>query len=458
MWQGFAGRSALMVTVALAVACGARPPAYDQSVRAPRRAVVWLADGGIDRVTAERLHRTGIDQLVQRRGAVDLAGSAPVLRLRTAAAVEGPIPVAVALEVTGVRDDLGRSQAEAVWRGLAAELDGAVPAELILDLPRLAVGLETFIVALSEVSGVAVVPLLSFEQLQTENGRRVAAAVRTCVVPAYGSDGADLRDIGELDPLPLVNKLESVARSGVRVRPAIVIRPRTEPPLPTLSEGLDTLTEDDATEVSTSSVLDRSFRFNRAMSWNGRRWDRGEVVAVMWQDASRLHAALTEIHRLSLPEVAGWDLVPIPPPDLALGLPRGTLVRYLGGEGPSPDLEVRVDRSGRSARAAMVNRGPFTSTVSRFGNWLQISVPDGWVSAREPGGFERVSRGTVRNGEWSEGDLERANAVRFYEYYLAPGETVVTGSVLLPSSRSRVVVRWNLTLSDGSKQAGEMTP
>ncbi len=39
------------------------------------------------------------------------------------------------------------------------------------------------------------------------------------------------------------------------------------------------------------------------------------------------------------------------------------------------------------------------------------------------GSFERVTRGTVSGGRWEQGDYERVNAARFFEVYLAPGET-----------------------------------
>jgi hypothetical protein len=284
----------------------------------------------------------------------------------------------------------------------------------------------------------------------------IAEAARMCIVPAFGTEGADLRGLGELDPLPLDKKLERLAGTGVRVRLAVVLAPRTDPPLAGPGEDLDSLTEERIATVSTTSTLDRTFVFKRAVTWSGRNWKEGDSVAVTWFDAARLHAALAEIHRLVLPEVAGWDLVSLPPEGRTLGLGREALLRYLGGEGPAPELEVGVDRQGRAVEVSVVNPGPFVTAVSNHGNWVQISVDDGWVQARDRGSFDRVSVGTVRGDEWRDGDVDRVNGVRFSEIYVGPGERITSGEVRLPSSGNPVTVRWHFTLSDGSAITGSV--
>jgi hypothetical protein len=174
-------------------------------------------------------------------------------------------------------------------------------------------------------------------------------------------------------------------------------------------------------------------------------------------DAARLNAALMEMHRLVLPEVAGWDLVALPHEDQALGLGRETLLRYLEGEGPAPAVEVEVERNGRSVRVSLTNTGPFVTAVSNHGNWVQVSVDEGWIQARDRGTFDGLRLGDARGRGWSEGDLDRFNGVRFSEVYLGPDEQVSSGGVRLPSTSSRVTVSWNLTLSDGSAVTGVMT-
>jgi hypothetical protein len=440
--------------VLLALGCGGPPPAYHEPAPAPRRMTVWLDRTGLDVATAERLRLAGVDGVVVRRGTADLRGQAPVLRIEPAPPVEGAIPTGIAIEISGVRPGLDAATAEAVWRALATELDGAIPAEIVLDLPQLADGIEAFIVALRDVSGVAVVPLLSFEQLRDARGRAAALAAGSCVVPAFGTDGAGLRGIGERDPLPLAAKLEPLADAAIRVRVAVSLNPRTEPPLERPGDSLDALTERAAATVSTSSALDRSFRFERAVTWSGRQWSAGDSLAVRWIDASRLRSAIDESHRLLLPELGGWDLVTLPVPGEALGLNREELLRFLGGEGPQPDVELRVERDGRTLQVVLVNPTVFSSAVSNHGNWVQVAVGEGWLKADEAGSFERLERGTLNNGSWEQGSYERVNAVRFFETYLAPGERLVSGRVQVPSASSRVSVQWHLSLADGEEVSG----
>jgi hypothetical protein len=368
--------------------------------------------------------------------------------------VEGSIPLGIALDVTGVREDLDEATAEAVWRALDSDLGGDLPAEVILDLPELADGLGEFLVALQQVSGLSVVPLLSFSQIQTQQGRDVAMAARSCVVPSFGTDGVALRGIGELDPLPLREKLAPLADAGVRVRIGIAIQPRTVPALDGPGEDLDPLTESSSATVSTSSILDRTFTFRRNTTWSGTTWPAGESIAIRWMDASRLRAAFEESHRMALPEMGGWDLVHLPREGQGLGLTRETLIRYLGGEGPEPALELDVQRSGRSVRVSLENASPFATAVSNHGNFVEVSVEEGWVTVDGFGSFDRLIRGTLDRGKWEQGDFERVNAVRFFEVYLAPGEKVTSGTARVPSSRSKVAVRYSLTLFDGANLSG----
>ncbi len=434
--------------------CGGGGPSFQEVAPAPRRLAVWLDESGLDSATSDRMRAAGVDEVVVRRGSLNLARQAPVLRFGRMPEVEGAIPVGIALEVQAVRPDLGRAAAEAVWSALEAELAGSVPAEVILDLPRLTDDFDDFVRALTDVSGVSVVPLLSFEQLQHEDGLRVAAAARVCVVPAFGTDEAGLRGVRELDPLPLRQKLEPLVGSGVRVRLAVVVTPRTEPVLDGPGDDLDPLTE--FATVSTTSTLDRTFTFDRSALWSGRNWKDGESVAARWVDAARLQAALTEMHRLLLPEVAGWDLVSLPSEEQALGLSRETLLRYLEGEGPGPAAEVEIQRDGEIVRVSLVNPGPFVTAVTSYGNWVQVSVEEGWIRARDRGAFDGLRLGNAEGGDWQEGDLDRFNGVRFTESYLGPGERVTSGWVRLPSSRSGVNVSWHLTLSDGSTVTGRV--
>jgi hypothetical protein len=443
------------IFAALLAGCGGGGASFQEVAPTPRRLVVWLGDEGVDAETSERMRLAGVDEIVVRRGSINLGGRAPVLRFNSMPPVEGAIPVGIALEVQAVRDDLDRSVAEAVWRAITAELDGSVPAEIILDFPRLTESVGDFVVELTEVSGVSVVPLLSFEQLQDANGVRAVESARVCVVPAYGTDHADLRGIGERDPLPLRKKLEPLVASGARVRLAVVLTPRTEPAVDGPGQDLDPLTA--VASMSTSSALDRTFTFERSAHWSGRDWSEGDKVAIRWVDAARLDAAFAEMHRLVLPEVAGWDLVALPPEDRSLGLGRESLLRYFEGHGPGPDVDIEVERDGQILRVTLTNQGPFVTAVTNHGNWVQISVDEGWIRGRDRGGFDGLRLGNTRGSDWSEADSETYNAVRLTETYLGPGETLRSGWVRVPTSRSKVDVRWNLTLSDGSTVTGQLS-
>jgi hypothetical protein len=449
-------RFTVVVLVLTFLGCGRQVPVAPEIPPTPRRIVVWLDDTGIDGATADALQRVGVDEVVMWRGRIDLGGSAPVLRIDTAGPVHGAIPLGIALEVTGIRPGLDEASADAVWHALETDLGETFPAEIILDPPELAEGFENFVSALREVSGLSVVPVLSFTQLETDSGRRVAEAARSCIVPAFGTDGTLLRGIGERDPLPLREKLEPLADSDVRIRIGIVIQPKTDPPLVGFGEDLNPLTENDVATVSTTSILDRTFTFLRDASWSGMQWSAGDTLAAQWMDASRLDAAIEESHRLVLPELGGWDVMMLPSPAQNLGLSREALIRYLGGEGPGPAVELDVRRSGRSLEVSLSNTSPFVTAVSNHGNWVEVSVEDGWVRANGPGTFDRLTRGTVRDGKWEQGDIERVNSIRLFEIYVAPGETVKSGTLRVPSSRSSVRVRYNLTLFDGTALSGDV--
>ncbi len=441
--------------IAAAIACGGQPPTLGEVAPTPRKMTVWLDGQGLDAGTAGRMRDVGVDMVVVRRGSIDLRNRAPVLRIDPPVEVTGPIPVATALTVSGTRSGLDREDARALWQVLDPELGGSPPAELILDLPMLEDGFDVFLVALREESGVAVVPMLSFDQLASAAGRATAVAAGSCIVPAFGTEESGLRGIGELAPLPLNDKLAPLAETDVRVRIGIALQARTIPEVVPPLEGLGPLTEPGVAKVSTSSSLDRTFTFERPTTWSGRNWAVGESLAIRWMDPSRLRAAMQESHRLVMPELGGWDLVSLPGVDQQLGLSRESLLRFLGGEGPGPLVQVGVSRQGRRLRVTLDNPSVFATAVSNHGNWIEVSFEEGWVKAEDVGNFDRLERGTSRGGRWQRDSYESVNAVRFLEVYVAPGERLVSGRVELPSSRSTARVRWNLTLFDGSAVTGE---
>ena len=446
-------RALLAVCVATLLGCGGGPGERPgrEVAPIPRRTVVWLSTDGVDAATAERLAAVGVDQLVVRRGSVLLSDAAPVVRLADPPPVAGPIPTAVALEVRGRGG--GDHEAEAVWAALAADFGERLPAELVLDLPDLGEASHQLVTELARESGLAVVPFLSVSQIATEDGQAVLRAARACVVPVFGTAGG-LRGVDELQTQKLADRLEPLARLGARVRLAAALRPRTEPAVAGWAADLDPLTVEEDAEMRRASALDRSFLVERPLTWAGRDWAAGEEVAVAWVDTAKLRAFLAESHRMVLPELVGWDLVSLPPPGPNLGLDRDELIRFLGGEGPEPAVAVRLERNGRTVVVELVNDSVFRSAVTGFGNWVQVEIDGGALVASSRGGFDRIILGTVAGGQWQPSPAGGPDAVRFAETYLAPGESLRTGPIRLPSARSRVVVRWQVQLSDGTAVTG----
>ena len=420
----------------------------------PRKTVVWLTEEGVDAETAERLAAVGVDQLVVRRGTIRLSGAAPVVQLLPSPIVEGPIPTAVALEVHGLGSSDHDQAAVAVWAVLEADFGSRLPTELILDLSEIGDGASGFVSELAQHSGLAVVPVLTVSQAGTEAGRAVAKAAHRCIVPVFGSQDDDLRGLGEMETQPLAVRLAAIKDLGIRVRLAAALRPKCEPDVGGWAEDIDALTVEDAAEIKRTSTLDRSFLTRLPLTWAGRSFGVGQTIAVAWVDAARLGLFLTECHRAILPEMEGWDLVSLPPVGPNLGLDREELIGYLGGQGPAPTVEVDVQRSRQNLTVRITNPSVFRSAITSFSNWVQVELESGALVATSRGSFDRIVLGALENGEWRANPSGGPNAVRFVETYLAPGEVLTTGTIRLPTSRSKVRVRWQIQLSDGSSVTG----
>ena len=420
----------------------------------PRKTVVWLSGEGIDAKTADELAVVGVDQLVVRRGAILLSGGAPVVQLLPAPPVEGPIPTAVELDIPHPVSEENVDAADAVWAALETDFGNRLPSEIILDFPELGEGAGEFVSRLAAQSGLAVIPILRVSQIETELGQAVAKAAHGCIVPLFGPQDDDLRGLDDLNTQPLSVRLAALKDLGVRVRVAVSLRPRTEPAVDDWAQDIDALTDETAAEIKRASTLDRSFVTKRALTWGGQSFGAGQTIAVAWVDAARLGLYLTDAHRSILPEVGGWDLVSLPPLGSNLGLDREELIRYLGGEGPGPRIEVQLERNGRNLTVRLTNASVFRSAITGYGNWIQVELASGALVATSRGSFDRVILGSMDRGEWRPNPSGGPDAVRFVETYVAPGEELKTGSIRLPSTRSRVTVRWQVQLSDGSTLTG----
>jgi len=423
-----------------------------------RQTVVWLGREGLDAAEADVLGRAGVDRVALRVGEVDLAGDVPVVKLYPEIPVTGDLPVSIVVRVGLLQPGLDPDAAIPVWGVLRDSLGaGRRPSEIILDIPAAEEGFDAFVANLADVSGVPVVPLITTDQLADSRVLAVVEAVQRCSLLAHGAIGLERRGAA-VSNLPLTDQLAPLRATGVRPRIAFVLRPEIRPDIRVWGQDLDPLTDPEVANVSTSSELDRSFTFRRAIAWSGRQWRTGQSVALRWMDIQRLDAGLHEASTVLLPEVIGWDLVTLPPPGDALGLNREALLRYLEGEGPDFEPQLSVERRGRSLRVTLANPSPFGSAVSVYGSWVQVSLEGSALVANDRGTFDRIVLGTVGRqdgGRWrrlSGGGM--ASAVRFYETYVAPEERITSGVVRLPSSRSRPAVSWGVLLSTGRQLGG----
>lgn len=452
-------RRGLLVAVTAAAfllpACAARPPQASGAPAAiPRRSVVWLGPEGVDLATAGALAARGVDLLVVHRGSVSLAGGVPVLRLAPSPPVSGPVPAATAIRLEGLDGDLDPSLADVLWQGLSADFGSDVPAELIFELRRTPPGLADLLARLAFVSGVPVVPVLLPEQLDQEEVGDVIVAARGAIVPAFGILGA-FRPGSAEGARPLRERVEAIAGLGVPVRIAIVLAPSSEPQLDGWSEGVVEPIRQGAAEWSADPGWQCTLTFRKPLTWNGRTWRAGETVRFGWTDAARLDTVLREVGRLHLPEVAGWDLLWLPPEERAIGLSRAGVLAYLAGEGPEPEVTVTAERRGGEVTARMVNSGPFSSALSGYGNWVEVGVEGATLVGDDRGDFDRIALGVRdRSGEWRRATSGGVTAVRFGTALVAPGIDLVTGPVRLTRRDARVTVRWQVVLSTGEEIGG----
>jgi hypothetical protein len=179
-----------------------------------------------------------------------------------------------------------------------------------------------------------------------------------------------------------------------------------------------------------------------------------------WIDASRLDAGLSEMNRLSLPELGGWDLIPMPPETPSyLGMSREILWRYLSGDGPTPQLEATVERSGSSFRIFLKNLGPFTSSVSSFDNYLEVTVTSGgYLMADDPGSFDQLLRGNRSGDQWEITRFGNVSSLRYVEKYIGPYEVLETDWMRAVSARAEVMVRWHIVLTSGVEVTSPEVP
>ncbi len=439
------------------VSCGAGQSERlgTETIATPLKKVVWMDRPSLSPGFALRMKRAGVDEVVVRLGSANFGAGAPVLRLVRIDNFDTTIPRGIALKVDGLGEGLQRSHVQSLWQTLATELSR--PSELIIEDDNLSEYTARLINLLKEVCNVPVAAVISIEQSKTEFGLAAARAADVVVVPAFGVEGTGLNGVGEGASATLQDRLAHLVGEASAVRIAISLKPRTEPELDRWGESLDLICDDDVAELARSSQLDRTFDFAKSVNWSGRDWKSGQSVAINWVDAARLNLFMSEIANLLTPDLAGWDFVSIPVPSQELGIGRDAIIEYLGGRGPAPELELDVRRSGQQVEAFLINRSPFTSGVSAFGNWLEISAESGTIVVADRGSFDRVILGTKRNGEWKPLNASSVDAVRFEETYIDSGEKLRAGRIRLSKRRTKVLIEWHAILTTGEEIHGKKT-
>jgi hypothetical protein len=107
-------------------------------------------------------------------------------------------------------------------------------------------------------------------------------------------------------------------------------------------------------------------------------------------------------------------------------------------------------------RVRIANPTPFGSAVTSVGNFVEVSVASGALVAEDRGDFDGVELGMLRGGEFRPAAAGRFDAVHLQEIYLAPGESITSGPIRVPTDSTPVSVRWQVMLSSGERLVGRV--
>jgi len=440
----------LFPVIVFFLGCGGVDTSHQPRIRPIGRRIALWVDSSFGPDDARQARAMGVTKAVAFRGLIDLSSDTPVLKLGRGPDVAKVLPI---VPVFGLRlgtKSPGKKRAKLLWKALKSALDPE-GGELVLDIRQAPEGLSVFLAELAAASGREVVPLVSFRQLSDGEIVKSISVCGSCIVPLYGSNGPGFRPMEDSTVATVLeHELAPLRNSGAGVRVGIGLMPLGLPELPGWGGPVDLLCGTLA-ETTTPKKLDCAFIFKNDCLWGGREWKKGDSFEARWMDAARLSMAFSESDALVLPEIAGWDLFGFPPDSPVMGLNREGILAYMGGRGPAPEISIREEHHGRYLTIHLVNKGPFSSALSRGAHWLEISIARGSLIVRDRGSFDRVVLGSKRSGTWKPGMSDRVDAVRFYEDFIGPGEEIVTGKIILPMSRSLYDISYRILLSDGSE-------
>ncbi len=423
----------------------------------PRRTAIWIDQAVADQMTVTDLQKAGVDELVVRRGSVELGSEVPVVRAEAPPSLGDGLPTAALLKLLPSGDRVDPDSADAVWQTLAREFStNSPPVEILAEIPHTAEGLPRLMARLADLSGLPVVPVLAPSQLGDPIAIEAARRAGSCVVVALGQVNLWRRGTTAVVG-PLRDAFAPLAAAGVKVRTGVVISPESDPKIDGWPAAINPLTEPETAEILSGATLGRSFRILRPVEWSGREWSAGQIISLAWTDAAELDAALGESSRLTLPVCVGWDLLWLPPEsDSALGLGQSTLLAYLDGNGPEPELSIKTERSGSILRLAVENTSAFGSAVSRFGNWIEVDGGERALVAEDRGDFDGIVVGTTTGGSFQRTSGSSLTAVHLLENCIAPGESLRSGRIRLAARNAKVTIRWHIQLSDGREITGTL--
>lgn len=222
-------------------------------------------------------------------------------------------------------------------------------------------------------------------------------------------------------------------------------------PAPPISDlRLNELSEDRRFDFRFGAVLsdvdedEYVFTAKQAVSdppWGGEGVAEGDSVTFRERRVSDLTAALSAVR------TAGAKIIHLDTLDDQDHLIGFSVVEdVLLGKPLAPRLAL--SRSGRPGQATFmaVNSAAEFSQPSRIGNWIDLRLSDATIGDVRPGDFDRYEFLDTEGNRVPSG---RARIIRFYENFVAPGESLTAGPIRYTGS-ARFFGSTHLTLPDGS--------
>jgi hypothetical protein len=111
------------------------------------------------------------------------------------------------------------------------------------------------------------------------------------------------------------------------------------------------------------------------------------------------------------------------------------------------DPRLVISRSGTPGNATVMalNAKAEFSELSRIGNWIDVRVENAQISDVRPGDFDRFE---YLDEEGKRAVAARARTIRFYENFVAPGESMTAGPIHY-TGQAKFFGSFHITLPDG---------